>query len=300
MMDMKPADLALLVSLEALIEENNVTRAAVRLHLSQPAMSAHLARLRDLFGDPLLLPAENGRGMVPTARALALRAPLQQALQQLRHAVAPPATFDPGTAERTFVIAANDNVTTMFGVDLARQAARQTQGRVRLRFCEAPVAGLAESMEQGGIDLLLGAARMMPETVKTVQLSRERYVAAQRTGHPRGTRALTLDQYCNYPHVLVSARGDFRGLIDERLEQLGRTRQVAAVTAHYNIAPQLLQETDYLCTLPERFLSRHQDTLDLFKLPFELPDFFIAMGWHPRSHDDPGHRWLRGLLEKLD
>ena len=299
-MDMKPADLALLLSLDALFEENNVTRAATRLHLSQPAVSAHLARLRDLFGDPLFLPAESGRGMIPTARALALRAPLQQALQQLRKAVTPPATFDPGSAERTFVVAANDNATTMFGVELAARVARQTQGRVRLRFRAAPATGLAEAMEQGAIDLLLGAARLMPETVKTLPLSRERYVAAQRKNHPRGTGALTLEHYCSYPHVLVSPGGDFRGLIDERLDTLGRSRHVAIVISHYNVAPQLLQDTDYLCTLPERFLSRHKDTLDLFPLPFELPDFFIAMGWHPRNHDDPGHRWLRGLLGRLD
>jgi len=122
-MNIRPADLPLLLSLNALLEENNVTRAAARLHLSQPALSAQLARLRDMFGDPLLVPSETGRGMVPTSKASALKGPLRAALQQLNQAVSDEGEFDPRTSSRCFTIAANDNAISMFGLDFIRHVA---------------------------------------------------------------------------------------------------------------------------------------------------------------------------------
>ncbi len=299
-MDIRSSDLPLLVSLCALLEESNVTRAAARLHLSQPALSAQLARLRELFGDPLLIPAENGRGMVATARAAALKEPLREALRQLQSAIENKAPFDPRTARRSFTVAANDNAVTMFGVDLVRQIEQDGGPGLRIAFCDPDFDGLSARMERGEIDLLLATARLVPGSLKAVPISSERYVMAQRKGHPRGTRAPSLRQYCRYGHVLVSARGDFRSFLDERLEALGQQRRIAAVVAHYNLVPAMLANTDYLCTLPQRFLSRYTDLLDLFPLPFDLPDFALSMAWHPRADRDPAHCWLRSRLGRLD
>lgn len=298
-MDIRPTDLPLLVSLNALLEENNVTRAAARLHLSQPALSAQLARLRELMGDPLLVPAESGRGMVPTARALALRAPLREALRLLETVVHDPEGFAARTAERTFVVAANDNVMTMFGVELVRAMAEQGGDGLRLSFREPDLDGIVGRMERGECDLLLAAAQAIPAALKAAPLSSERYMLAQRPGHPRGQRAPTLKQYCALGHVLVSTRGDFRSFIDERLEQTGHKRRVAVTVPHYNLVPAILASTDYVCTLPVRFLQRYSGQLEILALPLELPEFPIAMAWHPRSEHDAGHRWLREQLKAI-
>ncbi|WP_035372839.1 LysR family transcriptional regulator [Pseudoduganella violaceinigra] len=299
-MDMRPSDLALLVSLNALLEENNVTRAAARLHISQPALSAQLARLRELFGDPLLVPSESGRGMVPTARALALRDGLRDSLRQLETAVRDPETFDPARAERTFRIAANDNVVTMFGIELARRIAAIGGDGLRLAFCEPNLDGIVARMARGELDLLIGAAQNMPPALKAVPLSSERYVMAQRHGHPRGTRAPTLKQFCALGHVMVSARGDFHSFLDQKLKETGHQRRVAISVPHYNLVPAILANTDYVCTLPLRFLQRFSGQLEIFKLPFELPQFPIAMAWHPRSEHDAAHRWLREQLKSVE
>lgn len=298
-MDIRSSDLALLVSLNALLEENNVTRAAARLHISQPALSAQLARLRDLFGDPLLLPSESGRGMVPTPRALALRDGLRESLRQLEAAVRNPESFDPARAERTFAVAANDNVVTMFGIELMRRIAASGGKGLRARFCEPNLDGIVARMERGELDLILGAVQTIPPQLKAVPLSSERYVMAQRRGHPRGTRAPTLKQFCALEHVLVSTKGDFHSFMDQRLGELGQKRQVVVVVPHYNLVPAILAHTDYVCTLPIRFLQKFKGQLDIFKLPFELPEFAIAMAWHPRSEHDPGHRWLREQLKSV-
>src|SRR5215467_1199136 len=134
MIDLKGADLSLLVSLDALIEEANVTKAAERLNISQPALSAQLARLRDLFHDPLLVSAKSGRGMVPTPRALELKLPLHLALKDLEAVVKRPPTFDPLSAERTFAIAGSDNVTAVLGVRLIARAQKLAGPNVRISF----------------------------------------------------------------------------------------------------------------------------------------------------------------------
>jgi DNA-binding transcriptional LysR family regulator len=298
-MDMRPSDLPLLVSLVALLEESNVTHAAERLHVSQPALSAQLARLRSLFDDPLLVPSESGRGMIPTARAAALKIPLQQALRHLVDTIGDPAAFDPHTAERTFMIAANDNAVTMFGVELVRRMEQGGGAGLRMGFCDPAIDNTVARMERGEIDLLLATARIIPPSLQSVALCKEQYHVAQRKGHPRGLRPPTLKQYCSLGHVLVSGKGEFSGLLDERLAALGQSRRVAVVVPHYNLAPTILANTDYLCTLPIRFLQRFADQLDIFALPFELPEFSISMAWHARSDNDPGHRWLREQLQTL-
>lgn len=298
-MDIRPADLPLLVSLNALLEEHNVTRAAARLHISQPALSAQLARLRKLLDDPLLVPSESGRGMVPTARALALWTPLQDALRLLNSVVHDPAAFDPDTAERTFTVAANDNVMTMFGVELVRALAGQRGVGLRLRFLAPELDGIVERMERGECDLLVAASQAIPAALKTAPLSSERFMLAQRHGHPRGKGAPTLAQYCALEHVLVSSKGDFHSVIDERLEQAGARRRVLVTVPHYNLVPAMLVNTNYVCTLPVRFLQRFSAQLTILKMPLDLPEFPIAMAWHPRSEHDAAHRWLRAQLKAV-
>jgi DNA-binding transcriptional LysR family regulator len=298
MMDMRGADLALLVSLDVLLDEQNVTRAAARLHLSQPALSAQLARLRALFDDALLVPSEHGRGMVATPRALELRAPLHAALEQLGQAVrqqAPP--FDPRSARRTFRIAGNDNSVVMLMMDVVRQVDALGGPGLKLAFCTPEPERLVGQMERGEIDLLVGGSRFAPAPLRTRTLLTVRYRMAQRKGHPRGGGALDLPGYCALRHIIVSTRGDFHGFMDDLLAQRGLSREVAVSVAQYNLVPPMLAATDFVCTLPARFLERFDGQLDTFALPLETQDLDLSIAWHPRGDKEPALRWLREQVE---
>lgn len=292
-MDMKRADLPLLISLDALLTELNVTRAASRLHISQPTLSGHLARLREIFGDPLLVPSETGRGMVPTERALALRPRLAAALSSLREAVAEPEKFDPATSTRTFVVASNDSVFTILALDVMAEVMRQGNPGLRMAVVPGGDANLVERMARGEIDLFLGDHTKMPETLKARHLNSDDFALAQRRAHPRGLKAPDLDEYCALPHVVVSSRADFSTPVDQVLATLGRRRTVIAAVPSYNQVALVLSQTDGVASLPRRLLKRYLDFVDLLELPFRMPPFELAMAWHPRAQEDAGAMWLR-------
>ncbi|RON52281.1 LysR family transcriptional regulator [Pseudomonas frederiksbergensis] len=292
-MDIRRSDLPLLISLNALLEEQNVTRAAKRLNISQPALSTQLGRLRDLFDDPLLVPSEAGRGMVPTDRALAIAPRLHQALLDLQGAVAWSEDFKPLTARRDFVVAVNDNIFTLVGLTVAQSILAHQAPGIRLSFVTPIEASLTYRMEKGEIDLYVGLTRQVPEALKSRFLLQDTFRLAQRKGHPRGTKNPDLDEYCTLTHVMVSQEGQFKSSVDSTLESLGRQRHVALTVAGYNQIPLVLGDTDCVATLPDRLLQRYATGLDILPLPFHLPAFDVAMAWHPRSHEDPAHHWLR-------
>lgn len=293
MVDLRGMDLNLLLTLDVLLAERNVTRAAARLHLTQPAVSTQLARLRRVFGDPLLIPAETGRGMVPSTHALAMAEPLRAALKDLESVVRYRAGFDPLAAKRRFVIAANDNATTVLGLRLMEALSLHAGPGVGVAFVAPDLQRIAGQLESGEVDLLLGSERMVPPAMKARTLYDEHFVMAQRKGHPRGTRTPTLAGYCALRHVLVSTSGgSFHGFMDEHLDALGRKRDVVASVQSFAMALQLLCATDYVSTPPSRLVARHADRLDSFRLPFKAHGFTLSAAWHPRNHSDPGLRWL--------
>ncbi len=299
-MDLRQIDLNLLVSLDALLAECNVTRAARRLHMSQPSLSAHLARLRQLFGDPLLLPAETGRGMTPTARALALGPALHSALKDLESVVSHQPSFDPKKDERTFQIAANDTAMVVLGLPLIERISALAGPGLKLTFRNPDVGLIAPQMERGEVDLLLASERMVPTAMKTRPLLYGRFVMAQRKGHPRGSGPLDLDAYCTQQHVLVTEiGGSMSGYVDETLAALGRTRSVVLSVEKFMLVPEILRNSDYVCTLPSMLMSRFTNVLDMFELPFSDRGFGLRLAWHPRNHVDPAVSWLRELLWKV-
>jgi DNA-binding transcriptional LysR family regulator len=292
-MDIRRSDLPLLISLDVLLEECNVTRAAKRLNLSQPALSVQLGRLRDLFDDPLLVPSESGRGMVPTDKALALQSRLHQALLELQGAVLSNLEFDPMVADRTFVVAINDNVFTIVGIAVAHAILARHAPNIRLSFVAPTEVNMTLRMERGEIDLYVGLAEKIPESLKSRRLLTDEFRMAQRRGHPRGTANVSLDEYCRLDHVMVSQEGRFRSNIDDALALLERRRRVAITVAGYNQLALVLADTDCVATMPSRFLRRYASGLDILELPFQLPAFDLAMAWHPRAHNDPAHQWFR-------
>ncbi|MCO3127948.1 LysR family transcriptional regulator [Pseudomonas aeruginosa] len=241
-----------------LLTEHNVTRAAERLNFSQLSVSVHLAKLRAIFDDPLLLPGP--RGMRPTARAEELREPLRLALEALEQTVAPAAPFDPAQSRHTWRVAATD-------------------------YAESAV-----------LLPLLAALRGQAPDLRCRRLFSERYVLAGRAGHPGLRRRPTLKQFCRLDQVIVSPDGGgFLGPTDQALAELGAERRVALSVPHFLFLRAVLESTDLVAMLPSR-LARGRDTLRVVEAPLEVPGYDLAMLWHERSHRDPAHRWLRELV----
>ncbi|HKR45550.1 MAG TPA: LysR family transcriptional regulator [Paraburkholderia sp.] len=303
-MDLTRIDLNLLVSLDVLLAECNVTKAAARLHISQPALSAQLARLRDLFADPLLVPLQKGRGMSPTARALALHGPLRSALKTLGAVVQTELTFDPAKDERVFRIALGDNAMLAVGAPLAAYVASQTSGNVRLAFSMSEPGRIGRFMEEGEFDVLIDSERAIPAGLISAVLREEQFVMAQRKHHPRGKRSLDLKTYCAMRHVVVSPdRDSFRGYMDAYLEAIGERRTTVLAVPQAAMIPDVLTGSDCVCTLPRMLLARCLDVVDIFELPFTCEAYRLSMAWHIRDDSDPAVMWLREqiiALGKLD
>lgn len=285
-------DMDLLLTLDALLDEQNITHAALRLGISQPAMSARLARLRRIFGERLFISAPTGRGVLPTPRALALRPTLQQILNGMS-ALLEPEVFDPATSRRTFVVALHENPALMLGADLFNRI-REKAPLARLRFARPDPDTLPRQMEQGEVDLFIGIGESANETWVGRQLFTDHFATAQRKEHPRGQDELDLQAFCYAPHLLVSSAGDpFVGIVDRVLAKLGSSRQVVMSTQSYAMAPALVAGTDLLCTLPRRLLRQFATSLDLFEPPIDLPSLSLNIYWHPRNHEDVASIWLR-------
>ncbi len=293
-MDLSRIDLNLLVSLDVLLAECNVTRAAQRLSLSQPALSAQLKQLRTLFGDPLLLPA--GRAMTPTARAIELQVPLRELLGQINALVAARQPFDPATASNTFRIATTDAIQTVVCAPLATRL-RRVAPQTRLALLLPDRRRTAEQLATGELDLALLTPQSMPESLKTRLLYAERFLCVLGRNHPAAARPLDLDTFCALDHVLVSPTGGgFLGAADGTLAALGRRRRVAVSVTSFLVVPALIAASEMICTVPARLAQRWGDTLTVLSPPCEVAGFAVHMGWHARSHADPAQIWLREQL----
>ncbi|NWB85871.1 LysR family transcriptional regulator [Pseudomonas gingeri] len=299
-MDLSQVDLNLLVSLEILLQERNVTRAAQRLDVSQPAMSAQLGRLRTLFNDPLLLPAESGRGMTPTALALTLAIPLSAALKGLEKVINFQPDFNPCKDSREFNIAMSDDAILAVGIKLVARLQALGPHKLRLNIHRPQPDHIATELERGEVDLLIDLDRMIPSSMKARTLYEGGFVMAQRPGHPRGTAVLDLDTYCNLDHLLVSsASGNAQGYMDEYLANQARQRRVVMKLPQLSLIPNLLRSSDYVCTLPAIHFIQFGGDLELYDLPFVGPGFSLQLAWHPRNHFDPAVIWMRDFIQQV-
>ncbi len=293
-----PELLPLLPTLSALLEEANVTRAAARLGISQPRMSARLAKVRRLIGDPLLVPAARGRGMAPTPRGLELRASVAKAMRALDDAMTPPEPFDPVQSSRRFHLIANDNSMAVVGAALVFQMHRAGACGMHLGVLPFEAVSLTSRLESGAADLVLASGALLsnePALISRV-LFNDRLRTAQRRGHPRGRSPLNIESFCRLDHVLVSSDGAVEGAVDHALARLGRKRRVAVSVPSYLLALQLVEHTDLVVTLPERLLRTRIGQLEMSEPPLDLPGFSLAAGWHPRVQADPANTWFRDRL----
>ncbi|MEX3958329.1 LysR family transcriptional regulator [Trinickia sp. EG282A] len=293
MVNLRRIDLNLLATLDVLLSEHNVTRAAERLNLSQPSVSVQLAKLREIFGDPLLLPGP--RGMRPTARGDELREPLRQALEALEQAVAPATAFDPAGADHTWRVAATDYTESTIVLPTLN-ALRSAAPRTRLAVLEMIPSRIAKQAEQGDIDLAFHTTDGSPSALRRRALFTERYVLVGRAGHPRLKRRPTLAQFRALEHVIVSPDGGgFYGITDEALAEVGLSRRVVLSVPHFLFVMSVIANTDLVAMLPER-LVRNVNALEVVESPIEVPGFEISMLWHERAHRDRAHQWLRECI----
>lgn len=290
-------DLNLLVTLEALLAEQNVTKAANRLHLSQPAVSAQLSRLRDLFDDPLLIPAQ--RGMTPTAKALELLDPLRHALDQVRAALAEHRHFDPGNAKLTLAIACTDYLQAVVARPLVVALRKQAPGvRIALRHLDPPQ--LEAQMVRGDVDLALMTPEHGPGSLRARRLFDERYVLIGRKRHPGLRRGLTVEEFARLDHVIVSLRGgDFTTPVDDGLAALGYQRNVVLSAASFLIVPEIVSHSNFVALVPERLVRDRRDELKIVECPFPVPGFTVSMLWHERNHGHSGQRWVRETVMEV-
>lgn len=293
-------DLNLLAALDALLATGSVTEAATRMHLSTPAMSHTLARIRETFGDPILVRA--GRKLVPTSRALALAEPVRALLAHAQALREPADTAGLAAVRRHFVVRAPEGIAVVFGATLSRALEREMP-LATLQFLPETHADPG-ALREGRIDLDMGSFRTIDPEAETRVLSTQPLVGAVRAGHPL-LKALkqptvALAQFAAARHVDVTRRSGEGSPVDSALAALGRQRQVVLLVPSTFSALIAASRADLVASVPERTARGMAASLGLtvFELPFEVQSTPMRMAWHPRYQADPAHRWLRDCIQE--
>lgn len=292
---MATPDFNLLVTLDVLLAEGSVARAAQRLRLSPSAMSRALARLRETTGDPLLVRA--GRGLVPTPRALELRERVGQLVADGEAVLRPAQTLDLKQLVRTFTLRTSDGFVENFGPDLIARLSKEAPG-VRLRFVQKPDKD-STLLRDAGVDLETGVVgKATGPEVRAQALFRDRFIGVVRKRHPLRKGKITPSRYASGRHILVSRRGLDKGPIDidEALAPLGLQRQIVTIVGGFATALALARATDLIASVPERHTGNLRAGMHSFPLPVSMPEITISLLWHPRLDADPAHRWLRACV----
>jgi LysR family transcriptional activator of mexEF-oprN operon len=291
--DLRRVDLNLLIVFETLMHERSVTRAAEKLFLGQPAISAALARLRSLFDDPLFV--RTGRSMEPTARAQEIAGLLSPALDSISTAVSRAADFNPATSNAVFRIGLSDDVEFGLLPPLIKRLRAEAPGVVlvirRTNYLLMPAL-----LASGEISVGVSYTEELPANAKRKVLRRSKAKLLRADAVPG---PLSLDDYCERPHALVSFAGDLSGFIDVALEKLGRSRRVVLAVPQFNGLSTLLSGTNIIATVPDYTAAaltaagglRAEDP------PLEAQTFQLHMAWRGAQDNDPAERWLRSRIQ---
>jgi DNA-binding transcriptional LysR family regulator len=301
-------DLNLLVYLDALLRERNVTQAAHQLNLSQPAMSNGLRRLRDLFGDPLLVRTSDG--MTPTERALELEPLVRDILSKVDRAVQPSTDFEPATSDRVFRIMASDYAeSTLLPAVLGRL--RTEAPGVSLDIMTPSDVSFLD-VERGKIDMVINRFDTMPQSFHQITVWRDTFSCLLSPNNPL-LDDFTLDNYLEAKHVWVSKTGmgvgvgvnptdtQRLGWVDLALDKLGKKRQITVFTRHYQASMILAEQNDLVVTLPTLAaqLQVNNPRLVIKTPPIEIPPLELKMAWSPLLQHNPANRWLRQLIVEI-
>lgn len=295
-------DLNLLRVFDAVMTEQNLTRAASRLAMTQPAVSNAVKRLRDALGDELLI--RTAHGVKPTARAESLWPAVRRALADLEEAVAP-RNFELAKAHVTFRMAMADATAGLLLPPLVRVIEKDAPG-VDIRMVPLTTREPRPLLLRGDIDLAIGffpgvVAQLQGATetpIRHERLYAGQYVCVMRKEHPLANKELSLDAYCQSNHLLVSFSGRARGLVDDALLSLNKERRILLTVNQFFTAGKVVANSDLIMVLPRHLIEATgmTDALVAKELPFAMPEVHIDMLWHERDARSPGHQWLREQL----
>ena len=285
-------DLNLLIGLDALLEQRSVQDAAAQLHLTPPAVSRTLGRLRSATGDALLV--RNGREMVPTARALALRDEVHDLVQRAAAILEPARELDLARLERTFTVRANDILLAAFAPGLLEVVTRDAPGVALRLLGENPDDD--KNLSRGEVDLDVGSLPGRSASIASNVIGTDEMALAVRAGHPLSAGTLTMQGFADAIHIVVSRRGLLHGPVDAVLEEHGLRRRVAAALPSFAAALAIVEGCDTVCVLPRRLGVPGGRSLAVLPLPFPLRSVPAVVSWHRRHDSDPAHRWLRGTV----
>ncbi|MDK2778163.1 MAG: LysR family transcriptional regulator [Pseudomonadota bacterium] len=298
-MNLSRVDLNLFVVFDAIYREGNLTRAAESLHLSQPAVSHALGRLRERFNDPLF--ERSGKGVAPTPLAKAIVGRVRVALQDLESTLTEGLNFDPARATRVFTLAARDVMEATALPPLMARLQTQAPG-IQLRSVRIARRDMESALSSGQIDFAADVLLPVADDIEHQAMGEERLVVVMRRSHPLAALPWQLETYLQAQHVLVSSRAEGPGVEDFALTRLGRVRQVALRCQNYYAAMQVVRSTDLLLTLPDSFardMAQLQPDCLIRPLPLTLAPLEMHLYWHKKASRDPAVMWLKEQLTGL-
>lgn len=288
-------DLHMIRVLHTLLTESSVSRAAVRLGMSQPAVSAALRRLRELSGDPLLV--RSGAGMVPTARGADLVEPMARLLREAQKLSAGSTRFDPASTRRVFRIAAADYLDPAFLPMVVARLRRDAPGSSVEVLALHSGWDYRQAMASGEADIVLGNWLEPPTDLHRAPLFEDQIVCLVASDHPAATRGLDLEQYLRAEHVAPAPlRAAGEGVIDQYLHRRGLRRGIVVQSAFFNLIPEMITRSRLMLTTGRRYCEHYLRSgfaVSVVACPVDFPPLTYYLLWHARSHHDEAHRWLR-------
>jgi len=290
-------DLNLLVTLDVLLRERSVTRAAQALYLSQSAVSHALGRLRDMLGDPLLVRGPGG--MAPTQYGEQLQQSVHEALQALQLAISR-GKFDPAQSTRAFYLGTTDYVEYVILPRLMERVYKAAPN-VRIMLRSVVTEKVRDDLVSGHLDMAVSFAPQTSSLIRIRRLMAETHSCVMRSDMFGRAREITLRQYLGAAHCLVSPSGTFSGSMDAALARSKRHRNVVLSTPRYLSAAEIVARSDMILTIQTRLAKHFTEYLPLkaCPTPFRMPAIYLGMQWSDRTDNDPAHQWLRGLVEDV-
>ncbi|ARU56446.1 MAG: LysR family transcriptional regulator [Pseudomonadales bacterium] len=294
---MKNVDLNLLIIFDAIMTENSISSAAERLSMTQPAVSNAVARMRQVWNNPLFI--KEGRGIKPTQFALNLWQQINSPLTQIRDAV-DPKSFDPATARRRFRVACADIMVDLVWLPMRKLIEREAPN-IDLHAIPYSRLNSQTLLANAEAEMVIGVKDDLRPSDRSELLFRGEYVCAMRKDHPLASEELTLERYLEADHLLVSLSGDPSGFVDEALSLIGKKRRVAMTVNHFASVPQMLLGTDLICVIANTVVAKAAlaGELHITAPPVSFPPTQVAVGWHPRDDQDPGIIWLRENITRF-
>ncbi|RZJ24955.1 MAG: LysR family transcriptional regulator, partial [Haliea sp.] len=295
--DIRSLDIGMLRTFDALMHERSVSRAAARLFLSQPAVSASLNRLREAFDDPLF--TRTSHGVVPTARAHALAPQVEAVLGGIAGLLDTGEPFNPGASSRIFRVAGSDHASSLVLPALTRQLV-ELGSAARIVWEPPSTWPLAERLYKGEVDLAVVARIKRPQELETRVLYQDHYVYVLRKGHPRAAELVTLESFCAVPQIFLGyGTSMLDDMIDEALAARGRQRLAQVAVSSFGQIVHQLRHSDHGAILGNRVAQAHAQELAILQLPLELPRYESLVCWHARAAGDPGIQWLRDAVLRI-